>query len=87
VTNWVTVDLAMEAVLVPPPGGSDVVSTVPIVSTVPPEYWLAVATTAPVLALALVLEARAIVRQWTSSTPRWYRTVQSVLWVIPFLLL
>jgi hypothetical protein len=60
VTNWVTMDLAMQAVS----GGSSTVSTVP------PEYWLAVATTAPVLALALVIEARAIVRGWTTSTQR-----------------
>jgi hypothetical protein len=71
-------DLAMEVILVPP-GGSDVVSTVP------PEYWLAVATTVPILALALVLEAREIVRRWTSSTPRLWRTVLSVLWAVPLL--
>ena len=74
----------MEVVLVPPVGSS-VVSTVSTVSTVPPEYWLAVATTAPVLALAMVLEARAIVRGWTTSTSRLYRTIQSVLWALPLL--
>jgi hypothetical protein len=75
VTNWVTVNLAMQAVS----GGTSAVSTVPS------EYWLAVATTAPVLALALVLEARAIVRGWTTSTQRLYRTILSVLWAAPLL--
>jgi hypothetical protein len=68
-------DLAMQAVS----GGSSTVSTVP------PEYWLAVATTAPVLALALVIEARAIVREWTTSTQRLYRTILSVVWAVPLL--
>jgi hypothetical protein len=68
-------DLAMQAVS----GGSSTVSTVP------PEYWLAVATTAPVLALALVIEARAIVRGWTTSTQRLYRTILSVVWAVPLL--
>jgi hypothetical protein len=73
--TWVTVNLAME---VAPCGSS-------VVSTVPPDYWVAVATTVPILALALVLEAREIVRRWTTSTPRPWRTALSVLWAVPLL--
>jgi len=44
------------------------------------EYWSAVATTVPVLSLALVLEARAITKEWDRTVPVLYRTLQSVLW-------
>jgi hypothetical protein len=75
---------APKAVLVSQ-AGDGVVSTVHGVRTVPSEYWLAVATTVPILALALVLEAREIVRRWNTSTPRLWRTVLSVLWAVPLL--
>jgi hypothetical protein len=47
----------------------------------PPEYWLAVVTIVPIVALAVVVEARALAAGWTSAVPRAYRRVQSWLWV------
>src|SRR5260221_4239330 len=40
----------------------------------------------PVLALAIVVEARATIQRWADAVPRWVRTVQSVIWLIPLAL-
>lgn len=49
------------------------------------EYWFAVATVLPVLALALVVEARAIARQWSEDTPSWIMLTQAAFWGVPLL--
>lgn len=45
-------------------------------------FWLAVTTAVPILALALVVEARTITREWTLATSRIYRIIQSTIWAI-----
>jgi hypothetical protein len=40
----------------------------------------------PVLALAIVVEARAIIQRWADVLPTWVRTVQGVIWAVPLLL-
>ena len=49
----------------------------------PAEYWVTVGTTLPILALALVVEARSLVSTWTLRTPRALRAVQTLLWLLP----
>ena len=51
----------------------------------PAEYWVAVGTILPVLALALVVEARSLASTWTSKTPRVLRAIQAFLWVSPLI--
>lgn len=51
----------------------------------PAEYWVTVGTIFPVLALALVVEARSLAARWTSHTPRVLRAVQTLLWVSPLI--
>jgi hypothetical protein len=51
----------------------------------PAEYWVTVGTILPVLALALVVEARSLASRWTSQTPRVLRAVQTLLWVSPLI--
>src|SRR5258708_14404031 len=50
------------------------------------QYWPTAAVVMPVLALAIVVEARATIQHWTKSTPRRVRTGQGILWTIPLLL-
>ena len=51
----------------------------------PAEYWVTVGTSLPVLALALVIEARSLASRWSSQTPRALRAVQALLWVLPLI--
>lgn len=52
-----------------------------------PLFWPTVATVLPVLALAIVVEARTSITRWTDNNPpRWLRTIQSILWIIPLVL-
>src|SRR5258707_6243613 len=50
------------------------------------QYWPIAAVVMPVLALAIVVEARATIQHWPKSTPRRVRTGQGILWTIPLLL-
>jgi hypothetical protein len=52
-----------------------------------PAFWPTVATVLPVLALAIVVEARGAISRWTNDYPaRWVRTMQGILWAIPIAL-
>jgi len=51
------------------------------------EYWATIAQVLPVLGLAIVLEARTISQRWTPETPKWLRFTQSLIWVVPLVLL
>lgn len=44
------------------------------------DYWATIATVMPVLALATVVEARAITSNWNFRTPRTYRLISVGLW-------
>lgn len=51
---------------------------------IPADYWVASATVAPVLALALVVEARAVLAKWTPETPPLpLRVLASLWWFAP----
>lgn len=49
-------------------------------------YWAAAAQTMPVLALALVIEARAIIASWPTGRLRAYKRVQGIIWTLPLLI-
>jgi hypothetical protein len=51
------------------------------------EFWPVTAQVIPVLALATVLEARAIIQKWTKEIPRWLRFAWGVTWTTPLILL
>jgi hypothetical protein len=50
-------------------------------------YWATVAQVLPVLALAVVVEARAIHQRWTPDTPKWLRFTQALIWAATLLIL
>jgi hypothetical protein len=50
-------------------------------------YWATVAQVLPVLALALVVEARAIHQRWTPATPKWLRFTQALIWAVTLVVL
>jgi hypothetical protein len=50
------------------------------------QFWPTVALAMPVLALAIVVEARATISRWSDFPPRWLRAWQSLLWVAPLIL-
>lgn len=43
-------------------------------------FWSAITQVIPVIALALVIEARALPKTWTSSLPRWFNTTEGLIW-------
>jgi hypothetical protein len=49
--------------------------------TVSDLFWPTAATVIPVLALALVVEARATIARWNDDVPWWVRSSQGLLWV------
>lgn len=54
----------------------------------PSEYWATVGTILPVLALALVVEARSYASGWSLAIPRLgrvVRIVQTLLWILPLI--
>src|SRR4051812_44502736 len=52
-------------------------------TTEPPgEYWSTQAQVISALAIALVIEVRAIRRAWHLDTPRLLRAIQSFIWVL-----
>ena len=54
----------------------------------PAEYWITIGTILPVLALALVVEARSFASSWTPDSSRLVRVlrvVQTILWVSPLI--
>jgi len=50
---------------------------------VTPDYWVTVATVIPVLALALVIEIRAVSQLWTEETPTWLMFIQATASAAP----
>ncbi|GAA0572475.1 hypothetical protein HPO96_17990 [Kribbella sandramycini] len=51
----------------------------------PPDFWTTSAQTMPVLALALVVEARVIVRGWVPGRDRLFKSIQGFLWAFSLL--
>jgi hypothetical protein len=52
-----------------------------------PDYWAALSQVLPVFALAVVIEARLVAREWDTQTPRWTRFTQSFIWSTTLLVL
>ncbi|MFG2037529.1 hypothetical protein [Dactylosporangium sp. NPDC048998] len=50
-----------------------------------PDYWSTSAQTMPVIALAIVVEARAVMARWTPGENRWYKAFQGLIWSVPLL--
>jgi hypothetical protein len=48
-------------------------------------FWATSATAIPVLALALIVEARVLIQRWGEETPWWVRSLQGVGWAIPLI--
>jgi hypothetical protein len=46
------------------------------------DYWAALAQVIPVLALALVIEARVVTGRWTVATPRRVRFTLATIWAV-----
>lgn len=51
------------------------------------EFWPVTAQVIPVLALATVLEARAIIQKWPKETPRMLRSILGATWTVSLILL
>ena len=51
------------------------------------DYWAALSQVLPVFALAVVIEARLVAREWNTQTPRWTRFTQSFIWFMTLLVL
>jgi hypothetical protein len=51
------------------------------------DYWATLAQVLPVLALAVVVEARAISQRWIVETPKWLRFTQSLIWAVTLVVL
>jgi hypothetical protein len=49
-------------------------------------FWPTAAQVMPVLALAIIIEARATISRWSDSTPTWLRLIQGILWAVPLIL-
>jgi hypothetical protein len=47
------------------------------------EFWPTAAQVMPVLALAIIVEARATINRWNDQTSGWLRFIQCILWVSP----
>lgn len=50
------------------------------------QYWVTSAQVIPVLALALIVEARSTIQRWDPDFPRWLRAFQGLLWSFPLIL-
>jgi hypothetical protein len=50
------------------------------------QFWPTAAQVMPVLALAIVVEARLITSRWNDGVPQWLRFVQCVVWIGPLIL-
>jgi hypothetical protein len=50
------------------------------------EFWPTAAQVMPVLALAIIVEARATINRWSDRIPVWLRFIQGALWVSPLIL-
>lgn len=51
------------------------------------EFWPVTAQVIPVLALATVLEARAIIQKWPKETPRILGSILGATWTVSLILL
>lgn len=47
------------------------------------QYWTTAAQVMPVLALAIVVEARATIQGWNKGVPRAVKAIQGILWCAP----
>jgi hypothetical protein len=56
------------------------VSNAPVVSD---QFWPVTAQVIPVLALAIIIEARTTMQRWPADFPLWLRRVQGALWIAP----
>ena len=50
------------------------------------QFWPIIAQVVPVLALAIIIEARTTMQRWPEDTPRYVRRAQGTLWAVPLIL-